>query len=308
MESHTYTSLILYYGRERFFHLMQTYALEALANYPAHKSFRLYNGYALCLGNRIQEAIRELHPLRGDGDIAMGVLLALIYSHRRCKVVDKEAILELDARLKDERKRLTAANAYSAAVFLYQSGKLDKAREYADRTLRMDRNHTDAAVLKGWCDLTGGTTTITTTTIGPHTFALIENVDTLDGQLAQVRYHQLTRDFEAAMAVLNRMAVAHPQLNVPLIEKMRTQLANWHWEHAIGTAQRILAVDAVNVEALRAQCLVQLCRDGNHTDAVRTLQRLYDAVGKLEPANALLNASIGSTFGGRAVGGRRCWR
>lgn len=297
MESHAYTSLILYYGRERFFHLMQTYALEALAKHPGHKTFRLYNGFALCLGNRIQEAIRELHPLQSDSDHAMGVLLALVYAHRRCKVIDKEALLECDARLKEERKRLTAPAAYAAAVFLYQSGKLDKAREYAERTLRLNRNCAEAAVLKGWCDLSGATAAV-----GPTTLALFESGNTssggsMDALLGQVRYHQLNGDFEAAMAVLNRLAVAYPHLNVPLIEKMRTQLANWSWDHAMDTAQRILAIEANNIEALRTRCLILVCRDGNAgAEAVRTLRLLFEAVGKLEPANGTLNASIGSMF------------
>lgn len=296
MESHEYTSLILYYGRERFFHLMQTYALEALAKYPGHKSFRLYNGYALCLGNRIQEAIRELHPLQSDSEIAMGVLLALIYAHRRCKVVDKEAILECDGRLKEERKRLTAPAAYVAAVFLFQSGKLEKAREYADRSLRLDRNHADAAVLRGWCELSGSAGTPLT----PATLALFDSGTgtpaSIDAQLAQVRYHQLNGDFEAALAVLGRLAVGYPQLNVPLIEKMRTQLANWSWDHAMETAQRICALDAINVEALRTRGLIVLCRDGHVAEAVRTLRQLFDGIGKLEPSNAALNASIGAMF------------
>lgn len=297
MEPHEYTSLILYYGRERFFHMMQTYALDALAKYPGHKPFRLYNGLALCLGNRIQEAIRELHPLQSDADISMGVLLALIYAHRRCKVIDKEAILDCDARLKEERKRLSANGAYSAAVFLYQSGKVEKAREYADRALRLDRNNTDAAVLKGWCDVAVGK-------FGPNTLALFEGRTTvggggrrnIDAMLGQARYHQLNGDFEAALMVINRLAVAYTQLNVPLIEKMRTQLANWNWEHALETAQRILALDASNVEALRCRALIQLSRDGNANEAVRTLRQLFEAVGKLEPANAGLNAGIAAMF------------
>lgn len=292
MEPHEYTSLILYYGRERFFNMMQTYALEALTRYPGHKPFRLFNGFALCLGNRIQEAIRELHPLQTDADIAMGVLLALIYAHRRCKVIDKEAILECDARLKDERKRLSAAGAYSAAVFLYQSGKVEKAREYAERALRLDRNSGEAAVLKGWCDVAVGK-------VGPHTLTLFEgnSVDrNMDAMLGQARYHQLNGDFEAALMVINRLAVAYTKLNVPLIEKMRTQLANWNWEHAVESAQRILALDAGNVEALRCRALIQLSRDGNAAEAVRTLRQLFEAVGKLEPANAGLNAGIAAMF------------
>lgn len=35
----------------------------------------------------------------------VGTLLALIHAHRRCQVVDREAVAQLDAKLKEERKR-----------------------------------------------------------------------------------------------------------------------------------------------------------------------------------------------------------
>lgn len=55
MDDQDYKSLILYYGREKFFNLMQIQSLEALSKFPSLTCFRLYNGFALVLGNRVQE-------------------------------------------------------------------------------------------------------------------------------------------------------------------------------------------------------------------------------------------------------------
>lgn len=55
MDEQDYKSIILYYGREKFFHSMQNKSLEAISKFPANPCFRLYNGFALVLGNRIQE-------------------------------------------------------------------------------------------------------------------------------------------------------------------------------------------------------------------------------------------------------------
>lgn len=55
MDDQDYKSLILYHGREKFFHSMQNKSLEALGKFPSLACFRLYNGFALVLGNRIQE-------------------------------------------------------------------------------------------------------------------------------------------------------------------------------------------------------------------------------------------------------------
>lgn len=55
MDEQDYKSIILYYGRKKYFHSMQSKSIEALTKFPANPCFRLYNGFALVLGNRIQE-------------------------------------------------------------------------------------------------------------------------------------------------------------------------------------------------------------------------------------------------------------
>lgn len=55
MDEKDYRAIIFYYGREKYFNPMQIKSLEALTKYPANTCFRLYNGFALVLGNRVQE-------------------------------------------------------------------------------------------------------------------------------------------------------------------------------------------------------------------------------------------------------------
>lgn len=62
MDEQDYKSVILYYGRENLFHSMQNKSLEALPKYPANPCFRLFNGFALVLGNRIQEGLSNAEP------------------------------------------------------------------------------------------------------------------------------------------------------------------------------------------------------------------------------------------------------
>lgn len=55
MDEQDYKSIILYYGREKYFNSMQNKSIEALTKFQANPCFRIYNGFALVLGNRIQE-------------------------------------------------------------------------------------------------------------------------------------------------------------------------------------------------------------------------------------------------------------
>lgn len=224
----------------------------------------------------------------------MAAILGLIYTHKRCTVIDKEALQTFDSRLKDERKQLRTQSAYYAGVFLLLSGKIEKAKEYAEKSLKLMRSSTDAMVLKGWAEL------LLSAKVASSTLDLFDNVlangKHFDASLGQTRYHQLNSDFEAAITVLNHLSIRYPELNVPLVEKMKTQLASWNWDHCTETSVRILNLEPTNVEALRVKILALICRDGNYEAGVKQLHNLYAAMCKVEPTNCELFVGIAQLF------------
>lgn len=294
MDDHDYKSLIQYYGREKFYHSMQSSALEALSRFPGENIFRLYNGIALILGNRIQEGIRELNPIQSDRDCGMSAILGLMYGHKRCTVIDKEALINFDGKLKEERKKLTSNSAYYSAVFLFHSGKVEKAREYAEKSLKFNPDFSEAIILKGWCELS------LSTRVNKSILELFDRAlqfgKSIDGSIGQMKFFQMNNDFERAISVLNKLSVRYPELNIPLVEKMKTQLSSWNWEHSLETAHRILNLEPTNIEALRVRCLVVICRDGNYSDGAAGLQVLFKAVEKSEPTNTELYLQISQLF------------
>ncbi|KAL9694787.1 hypothetical protein quinque_014072 [Culex quinquefasciatus] len=284
MDEQDYKSIIIYYGREKLYRTMHRVVLEAMAKYTVDTSFRYYNGMALVLeGVRLQEGIRELNQLQGDREFGMAVILSLMYAHKRCSVIDKEEIVQLDGKLKDERKRLTATSAYYSALFLFLTGKIDKAREYADKAMRLSPSSPEVLSLKGWCELY----------LNKHRSSFIldlfekalEQGKQFDANIGQVRYHQLNNDYETAISVLNRLSVRYPELNIPLVEKMKCNLSNWNWDNAVETATRILNLEPTNLEALQLKILILIAKDGNFTGSVSALQYLFKAMEKIEPAN-----------------------
>ena len=62
--------------------------------------------------------------------------MALVVSYKRSKTVDKETITQLEARLKSERTQCGETALFFGAMFLFHSGRADKAREYVDRMLK----------------------------------------------------------------------------------------------------------------------------------------------------------------------------
>lgn len=50
---------------------------------------------------------------------------------------DRDAILELDAKMKEQRKTAGQQALYFAGLFLWHLGREDKAREYVDRMIKI---------------------------------------------------------------------------------------------------------------------------------------------------------------------------
>ncbi|XP_055385031.1 tetratricopeptide repeat protein 21B-like [Condylostylus longicornis] len=294
MDEEDYVSLILYYGRKKFYHSMQKASLDGLAKHSRNSSFRLFNGFALVLGNRVQEGIRELNPLKNDIDFAMASVLALIYGHKRCNVIDKEAVISLDAKLKEERKKLTENSAYNAALFLFLSGKIEKSREYCEKSLRLNADFYQSSILKAWCELYLNPRA--SKTILDVFEKALEKGKNIDASLGQVYYYQICGDFENAIAVLNKLSIRFPELNIPLTEKMETQLASWNWDHSFETANRIINLEPTNISALRIKALLLICREGNIKTGLQVLQQLFSAIERVELNNLKLILSVCQLF------------
>lgn len=296
LDTEDFEGLLLYYGRSEFFHTMQKTALDGLARYPSHIVFRLYNGIALVLGNRVQEGIRELNPLKNDTDLGIGAVIALLYAHRHCSVIDQDAIVLLEQRLKEDHNRGSANGFYNASVFLFLARKYEKAREYADKALQVDAQHINAVVLKAWSEMCQAVNGISGNVLNNLEQALAKNGKSIDFTLALVKCYQLRGEFDNAINNLNRLSVRFPELNIPLIEKMNTQLSALDWDHAYETALRIINLEPTNIPALQVKSLLLIIREGNMKGGVSTLQQLLVATERVESSNSNMLLKICQLF------------
>lgn len=97
-------------------------------------SFYTFNLYNL---DNLSEAIRELDSIKEKNDVVICSLMALIVANKRAKTADKQTIQQLEAKLKSERTQCGETALYFGGMFLFHSGRPDKAREYVDRMLKM---------------------------------------------------------------------------------------------------------------------------------------------------------------------------
>lgn len=62
-------------------------------------------------------------------------------------MIDKESVQQLEARLKQTRTSCGENALYFAGMFLWHTGRHDKAREYVDRMLKMSSGSKEVRVV-----------------------------------------------------------------------------------------------------------------------------------------------------------------
>lgn len=298
MDSNDYKSLILYYGRSRFYNSMQKIALDGLAKFPMQSEFRLYNGVALALGNRMQECIRELNPLKNELELGLAATMTLIYAHKHCRLIDRDAVQALESRITDVNNSNSVASFYYAAVFHYLTGDINSAFDYIGKVIKIDATFDAALILKIWCELSSSLGL----SVNGKIQSLLEgcisrsNGKNIDASLALVRFYQKKREFEASLSVINKLRIRFPEIIILLIEKMDLQLSALDWDHSLDTSIRVINLESFNVAALRTKAVLYVVRESNMKAGTLTVQQLLVSVERIEPGNHRLLLEICQLF------------
>ena len=77
----------------------------------------------------VTEAIHALSTIQHKRDILFATTLAQAYYHRKCNIVDQEAVQALDAQLGSLEKTATEKAMLLAGQFLWYIGEVPKARK-----------------------------------------------------------------------------------------------------------------------------------------------------------------------------------
>ncbi|KAM4859500.1 tetratricopeptide repeat protein 21B [Thomomys bottae] len=295
MDSQGLKVLINYYCQEKYFHHVLLIASEGMKRFGNDPVFRFYHAYATLMEGKTQEALREFESIKNKQDISLCSLLALMFTHKLSPNPDREAILELDGRVKEQRKEAGQKTLYHAGLFLWHIGRHDKAREYIDRMLKLPSDSNEGQILKAWLDITKGKEPYTKKALRSFEEGLQDGND-IFALLGKVQCLELRQNFSGALETVNQIIVNFPTFLPAFEKKMKLQLALQDWDQTVETAQRLLLQDSQNVEALRMLALYYLCRVGDVEKATTKLEHLGNALNTMEPQNAHLFYKITLAF------------
>ncbi|XP_039769898.1 tetratricopeptide repeat protein 21A isoform X6 [Ornithorhynchus anatinus] len=279
---------ILYYCQEGYFRHVQNAAIEGLEKSPNDAVLQFFKAYGLLREERIRDAIGELENIRNRPDVSLCSIMALIYAHKRCETVDREAVLDLERELKETRKAAGEKALYYAALFLWLLGRQDKAREYADRMLKLSKGSREGYVLRGWLELcpeqpAAGKKAIKLLDQG------VQDAKDAFGLLGKVSYFMLQQNYAGALEVVNQMTASFSHFIPALVLRMKLFLAQQDWEQAVEAGHRILEKDLSNLDARQLLAVHALAREGSGSSTIDHVRNLIKALETREPQNPNLH-------------------
>ncbi|XP_069907106.1 tetratricopeptide repeat protein 21A isoform X3 [Oryctolagus cuniculus] len=281
-------AVIVHYSLERCFRHVQQAAALGLERFSNDPVWHFFRAYGVLREERIQDAISELESIRNHPDVALCSIMALLYAHKCCETIDREAVEELESSLQETHRTASGSAQYYASLFLWLMGHHDKAKEYLDHTLKASTGSREDSVLKGWVDLTSDNPLVVKKSIKYLEQGLQDTKDVL-GLMGKARYLMTQQNYSGALEVVNQLTVASGSFLPALILKMRLFLAQQDWEQAVETAHRILERDENSIDAYQMLAVHELAREGNMTTAADHVSNLIKALEMSEPQNPRLH-------------------
>ncbi|KAL2804032.1 tetratricopeptide repeat protein 21A isoform 2 [Daubentonia madagascariensis] len=287
---------IIYYSQQKYFHHVQQAAAVGLEKFRNDPVLLFFKAYGVLKEEHIQDAISDLESIQNHPDMSLCSAIALIYAHKCCETIDREAIQELECSLKELRKTASDTALYYASLFLWLVGRHDKAREYIDRMLKVSCGSREALVLRGWVDLTSDKPHIVKKAIKYLEQGIQDTKDVL-GLMGKATYFMMQQNYSEALEVVNQITVASGSFLPALALKMRLFLARQDWEQTVETGHRILEKDECNIDAWQILAVHELTREGNMATvsffktqkAAAHVRNLIKALETREPQNPSLH-------------------
>ncbi|KAI4553985.1 hypothetical protein MJT46_016165 [Ovis ammon polii x Ovis aries] len=255
---------IIYYSKEKYFRHVQQAAAVGLEKFNNDPVLQFFKAYGALREEHIQDAIGSLENIRNHPDVSLCSIMALIYAHKCCETIDREAIQELESSLKEVRKTASGTALYYAGLFLWLMGRHDKAKEYIDRTLKVSSSSREGHVLRGWVDLSSDKPHTVKKSIKYLEHGIQDTRDVL-GLMGKVMYFTMLQNYSGALEVVNQITVTCGSFLPALVLKMQLFLARQDWEQTVEMGHRILEKDQSNIDACQILAVHELAREGNMT-------------------------------------------
>uniref|UniRef100_A0A674BXT0 Tetratricopeptide repeat domain 21B n=1 Tax=Salmo trutta TaxID=8032 RepID=A0A674BXT0_SALTR len=259
--SHPQASLVYFMG-EKFYRQSIHTAEYYLNMYSQDPVLLFFKGFGILMEGRTQEAMRELERVKDKPTVAICSSMALICAHKRSDMIDHEAVSALETHVRNIRKTEGEKALFYGALFLWLMGRVDKAKDYIDKILKISKSSKQASILKGWVDMNSEDEFQRDNAIfyldggGQHSRDVF-------GLMGKAKYFMNKHNFTGSQQVVNQIVTSHSDFLPGLMLKMKLFLALQDWEQTLDTAARILQQDGRNLKAIQVLAIHTIVMDGD---------------------------------------------
>eukprot|EP01029_Cantina_marsupialis_P015963 TRINITY_DN3539_c0_g1_i1.p1 TRINITY_DN3539_c0_g1~~TRINITY_DN3539_c0_g1_i1.p1 ORF type:complete len:1312 (-),score=419.30 TRINITY_DN3539_c0_g1_i1:598-4533(-) len=291
-------SLINYFGSHGLPHHILTVCKEVQKNRNSvDPQILFWLATAHLLEGDLTEASQILENEVNDREMMFPQIEALIHCYKNTQYVDHDAVSSLEVRRHSAQSEASDNALKTAASFNWHAKNTSEARQIVDKVINRSPEDIDALILRGWIDLTDSNNSVQMDSIRQfkkaEELSIASGTDKLplDLLMGMARHAQLKQSRKSIEYF--HQAIVHYQWFLPaLVEKAKTHVSLREWTEALDAANRVLAEDSFDIEALRISVLYTLCRTGDISKAQQQLGELIDSVCHHEPKNVKLMVNI----------------
>ncbi|CAN7998156.1 unnamed protein product [Ixodes hexagonus] len=172
---------------------------------------------------------------------------------------------------------------YYAGLFLFLTGRYDKAKEYIDRMLKVSPPTREGLILKGWNEILNTKDKKSAIVYFESTGAAMP-----EALFGKAKCFERNSEHMKALEVINQAVVLYSGFVPALLEKMKIHLAMSDWDQMLDSCNRALSQDANSIEALVHIILHLVCKNGDYKEGSDRLSELLPNLEKVEPKNGNL--------------------
>ena len=279
----------LYYAREGYWrHLWET-CNEELRRGP-DPLMTFWKAFATFHEGGTTEAIRELETVAQKRDVSFAAALALRHYHRKCRLVDQDAVQRISFKLADLRTSAPDSALITSAQFYTFRRKFEKASDLLTEVLQRSRDNITAITAKAWLELKSGNFSKS-----EQFFSQVVRDDTgrsLDAAMGLAKLLEVSKKFQDVLELLNELIVKQPRFLPVYLERTKVLMMIGDWDELVDSSQRILSLSPRNIEALRVWVFYLLAREPNVEQAQQKLKELVGALMEKEPKNPMLYLEV----------------
>ncbi|KAF7995437.1 hypothetical protein HCN44_006544 [Aphidius gifuensis] len=260
--------------------MMHQYAKEAHEKYQDSDNINILLAVSYILTNRPEDALQQVSGFIDADDKKLSALIIQSFAYRLNINKDKQLIIQIDNKIHDERRKLNFSSLSKAGLIYYLFKKYEKAKEYTDKAYKINSNDFDVLINSTLIDLQlyNGKNNYLSKLMNDYPRKLIV-------LLLTSKFHEINNTNEQSILILNALIVRYEKLTIPFIEKLVNYLSLKNWEQVLEISNRILSIDPNNIDALKAEIIVKLCKDNDLITAGKSIHILFKNLQRYENKN-----------------------